>query len=40
MVNGENERKTENFRENERFFKKAGIKTPVFFFDKLYRQNG
>lgn len=36
MVSGENLRKNEILRENERFCKKTGIKTPVFFFDKLY----
>lgn len=37
MINEENSRKNEHLKENERICYKTGIKTPVFFFDKIYK---
>ena len=37
MLKVENNRKLKYLRENGKFWQKAGIKTPAFFFDRLYK---
>ena len=40
MSTGENMQKIKKMHKKQCILYKAGIKTPAFFYDKLYRQNG